>query len=104
MYRFISVNNVNSFDSSQYFANEKYFKINLYESLYPNIEIIIFRVTWPKNISKIIAYDEPHYVMVCVLALSAVDRLLERRSDQTKGYKIGICCFSTKHKVLRRRC
>ena len=32
-------------------------------------------------------------VMVSVLASSAVDRRFEPRSGQTKGYKIGICCF-----------
>ena len=36
------------------------------------------------------------------LASSAVDRGFESRSDQTKDYKIGICCFSTKHTALRR--
>jgi hypothetical protein len=41
--------------------------------------------------------------MVSVLASSAVDRGLEPRSDQTKDYKIGICCFSAKHAALRRK-
>jgi hypothetical protein len=41
--------------------------------------------------------------MVSVLASSAVDRGFEHRSDQTKDYKIGICCFSGKHATLRRR-
>ena len=37
--------------------------------------------------------------MVSVLALSAVDRGFESQSDQTKDYKIGICCFfaNTQH-------
>jgi hypothetical protein len=39
--------------------------------------------------------------MVSVLASSAVDRGFEPRSGQTKDYKIGICCFSTKHAALR---
>jgi hypothetical protein len=34
-------------------------------------------------------------VMVSVLVLSAV--------DQTKDYKIGICCFSAKHAALRSK-
>jgi hypothetical protein len=34
---------------------------------------------------------------------SAIDRSFEPRSDQTKDYKIGICCFSTKHAALRRK-
>ena len=42
-------------------------------------------------------------VMVSVLASSAVDRRFEPRSGQTKGYKIGICCFSAKHAALRRK-
>ena len=43
-------------------------------------------------------------VMVRVLALNAVDRWFEPMSGQTKDYKIGICCFSAKHAVLRRKC
>ena len=41
--------------------------------------------------------------MVSVRALSAVDRGFEPRSDQTKDYAIGICCFSTQHAALRRK-
>ena len=41
--------------------------------------------------------------MVSVLAASAVDRGFELRSDQTKDYIIGICCFSAKHAALRRK-
>ena len=41
--------------------------------------------------------------MVSVLVSSAVDRGFEPRSDQTKYYKIGICCFSAKHTTLRRK-
>ena len=41
--------------------------------------------------------------MVSVLASSAVDRGFEPRSDQTKDYTIGICCFSAKHAALRRK-
>jgi hypothetical protein len=39
--------------------------------------------------------------MFSVLASSAVDRGFELRSDETKDYKIGICCFSAKHAALR---
>ena len=42
-------------------------------------------------------------VMVSVLASSVVDYVFDPRSGQTKDYKIGICCFSTKHAVLRRK-
>ena len=41
--------------------------------------------------------------MVNVLASSAVDPGFEPRSGQTKGYEIGICCFSAKHAALRRK-
>jgi hypothetical protein len=38
-----------------------------------------------------------------VLASSAVDRVFEPRSSQTKDYAIGICCFSAKRAALRRK-
>ena len=41
--------------------------------------------------------------MVSVLVSSVVDRRFETRSGQNKVYKIGICCFSTKHTALRRK-
>jgi len=34
---------------------------------------------------------------------SAVDRVFGTRSDQTKEYKIGVCCFSSKHPALRSK-
>ena len=42
-------------------------------------------------------------VMVSMLALSAVDCGFQAQSGKTKEYKIGICCFSTKHAVVRRK-
>ena len=42
-------------------------------------------------------------VMVSVLASSMVDRGFKPQSSQTKDYKIGMCCFPTKHAVLLRR-
>jgi hypothetical protein len=42
-------------------------------------------------------------VMVSVFASSAVDREFEPRLDQTKDYRISICCFSAKQEVLRRK-
>ena len=39
--------------------------------------------------------------MVTMFASSAVDCGFEPRSDQTKDYKIGICCFSAKRAALR---
>ena len=41
--------------------------------------------------------------MVSKLASSTVDRGFELRLGQTKDYKIGICCFSSKHAALRRK-
>jgi hypothetical protein len=41
--------------------------------------------------------------MVSMLASSAVDRGFELRSGQTKDYEIGICCFSAKQAVLKRK-
>ena len=42
-------------------------------------------------------------VMVSVLFSSAIDRGFEPRSGQTKYFKIGICCFSTRPAALRRK-
>jgi hypothetical protein len=39
----------------------------------------------------------PPLVMVSMLALSVVDSEFEPRSDKTKNFKIGMCCFSAKH-------
>ena len=41
--------------------------------------------------------------MVSMLPSSAIDRGFDPRSGKTKDYKIGICCFSAKHAVLRRK-
>jgi hypothetical protein len=40
-------------------------------------------------------------VMISVLAPIVLDRGFEPLADQTKDYKIGICCFSAKHATLR---
>jgi hypothetical protein len=48
-------------------------------------------------------WDHIGVVMVSVLASSAVDHGFAPRSDQTKNYKIGICCFSTKQATQRRK-
>jgi hypothetical protein len=34
---------------------------------------------------------------------NAVGHAFDPRSGQTKDYKIGICCFSTKHVALRKK-
>jgi hypothetical protein len=36
-------------------------------------------------------------------ASSVVDRRFEPRSDQTKDYRIDMCCFSAKHAAERRK-
>jgi hypothetical protein len=41
-------------------------------------------------------------VMVSVLSSNVVDRGF-KAPDQTKDYKIDICCFSAKHAALRRK-
>jgi hypothetical protein len=41
--------------------------------------------------------------MVSVLVSSVVDRGFESWLGQIKDYTIGICCFSAKHTVLRRK-
>ena len=41
--------------------------------------------------------------MISMLTSSAVNRRFELWSGQTKAYKIGICCFSTKHATFRRK-
>ena len=42
-------------------------------------------------------------VMVVMFIPRAVDCGFEPRSDQTREYKISICCFSAKHTALRKR-
>ena len=42
-------------------------------------------------------------VMVSILSSSAIDPGFEHRLDQTKDYKIGICCLSAMHAALRRK-
>jgi hypothetical protein len=41
-------------------------------------------------------------VMVSMLASGAVDRVFNPQLGQTKDYKIGICCFSAKHKEKKK--
>ena len=40
--------------------------------------------------------------MVSMPILSAVDRWFKTWLGQTKDYKIGICCFSAKHRSLAK--
>ena len=41
--------------------------------------------------------------MVSVLDSIVVDRGFDPRSGQIKDYKIGICCFPSKHAALKRK-
>ena len=41
--------------------------------------------------------------MASMLVSSAVDRVFEPLSGQTKDYKIGICCFSAKYAALKNK-
>ena len=56
-------------------------------------------------VSRLYANLENHIggVMVSVLASSAVDRGFELRTDQTKDYKFGVCCFFERHAALKRK-
>jgi len=42
--------------------------------------------------------------MASVFSSSAVDRGVELLSDQTKHYKIVICCFPDKYTILMSKC
>jgi hypothetical protein len=48
-------------------------------------------------------YNRIGGVIISVLASDEVDRGFEPRSSQTKDYKIGICCFSSKYAALNRK-
>ena len=41
--------------------------------------------------------------MVSVLVSNAVDRGFEPQTGQTRGYKIGMCCFFAKNAALRKK-
>ena len=63
----------------------------------------VHNATSSEQFQKLAPTDRIGGVMVSVLALSAVERGFEPRSGQTKYYRIGICCFSTKHVALRKK-
>jgi len=53
--------------------------------------------------SYLTTYNRISDVMARVLTTSVVNRAVKPRSDQTKSYEIGICCFSAKHAALRSK-
>ena len=55
------------------------------------------------NSTCISSYNRIGGVMVNMLASSAVHRGFETRSGQTKDYKIGICCFSAKDRLVQNQ-
>ena len=76
-----------------------------------NFAVFIFFFIW--NDKSFICYISQHAMLFCLnsiggvivsmFASNAVDCGFESRSGQTKDYIIGICCFSAKHTVLRKK-
>jgi hypothetical protein len=73
------------------YGNMKISKLSDYGS-------VLCRLAWQSQLKE----DLIGGLMISVLSSSAVDHGFERRSGQTKDFKIGICCFSAKHAALRR--
>ena len=68
------------------------------------LSISATREKWKLNThTYMYIYNRIAGVLVSVIASSAVDCGFEYRLCKTKDYKIGICCFSAKHAVLRRK-
>ena len=78
-------------------------KVNFeWEISFGLIIIILFRNCIFKH-HNILLSNQVGDVMVGVFASSVVDRGFKPWSGQTKDYKIGMCCFSTKHAALRSK-
>ena len=82
----------------------------VYMCLLYNRHLPILCISWSQwYVSPFHPLNKRYYIgsigglMVSVLTSSAVDPGFEPRSDQTKDYKIDICCFSAKHASLRRK-
>jgi hypothetical protein len=83
----------------------------IYKTLHKNIgRILVFVDNFGIAVNTHVLCSSPQVfwtfiggVMASVLASSEVDRGFGQRSGKTKDYKIGICCFSTKHTVLRNK-
>ena len=66
------------------------------------IIIILFRNCIFKH-QNLLLSNQVGDIMVSVFAFSVVDRGFKPSSGQTKDYKVGMCCFSTKHAVSRSK-
>ena len=82
------------------FDNWLYFLNTLYWGMFYIVILVVTEIIPIITSLKNIRFGG---VMVSVLASNAVDRGFRHRSGQTKDFKIGICCFSAKHIVLRRK-
>ena len=63
-------------------------------------------IIWFKSVVWNINYHLMNYIsdiLISVLASNVVDCVLEPWLGQTKDYKIGICCFSTKLAAIRSK-
>ena len=65
--------------------------------------VIILSVIWFLRICFHYFQDHMGGVVVSVLASSVVDRGFKSWLGQTKEFKIGICYFSVKHAVSRKK-
>jgi hypothetical protein len=82
-------------------------------SHHPNLLVwCIYFCTFPNNIKLFspVKLSEPNNklsikigVYGVMFASSVVDRGFKPWSGQTKDYKVGMCCFSTKHAALRSK-
>ena len=60
-------------------------------------------IIWIMEYFSIFKNNHICFVMVSILSSSWLDRGFKCQSGQSKDYKIGICCFSTKHPALRSK-
>ena len=66
-------------------------------------EMVLSIPSWLKRVRSTYYRNRIGGVIVSMFSSSAVDRGFEPRSDQTKDYETGICCYSGKHAALRRK-
>jgi hypothetical protein len=70
-----------------------------------DVSFVEFTFSSCQTVSTVLSYSKNSIsgVMVSVLASSVIYREYKPRSDQSKDYNIGICCFSAKHAALQRK-